>query len=166
MNFKSLLCIGITLLIMIGCQNILNEKGSKDFFENATKVNFKPLEQGFYGNIAEQNLVIKNERAFEDFWSSLHSNQKPLPDIPKVDFNTDMVLASVMDTKPTGGYVVEIAQVGVLDGRIGVKVKNRNPGKNCGTTAALTTPYHIIRMDKSKMPVEFFEEEITVDCGE
>jgi hypothetical protein len=165
--FKSLLCIFLAFMVLAGCDaNILGEDAGREFFEQAEKLNFEAVDQGVYANLEEQNLAIKSEQQFKDFWASLHSNKKPLPDTPSIDFNNQMVLVSVMATKPSGGYGVAITKVGLLNDQIGVRVQNVKPGKNCITTAALTNPYHIVAISKSDKPIKFFEEKLTVDCSE
>jgi len=137
-----------------------------DFFKETKGVDFETVKQGAFSSGKKQNVVFRNEEAFAIFWQEIHQGIKPVPDVPAIDFNTQRVLASVMGTKPTGGYAIEITRIGLSEDKLGVKVKRQNPGNNCGTTQAITNPYHIVKTDPFEGEVIFFEKEVITSCDE
>lgn len=153
----------IALALAAGCDTTGLEN---EFFKGAEEISFEEVERGSYGNVANQNLVIRQESQFNEFWESLHQSKTPIPDLPEVDFNNQMVIAATMETQPSGGFGIEIIQVRLKDSILGVKVLNTKPGDGCITTQALTTPHHLIKLDKRSEEVEFFEEEKINDCSD
>ena len=76
----------------------------------------------------------------------------PLP--PDVDFSSLMVIAVFRGEFPTGGYSTEIMEVTGSSGKITVTVDETDPGGGMALQV-LTQPYHIIKLGKSHLPVEF-----------
>lgn len=153
----------ITIVLFAGCDSTGLDN---DFFNDADEIGFEEVEAGFYGTVTNQNLVLREEAQFVEFWDSLHQNKTPIPELPDVDFSSQMVLASTMETQPTGGYNIEIVGVRLKNGILGVKVLNTIPGDGCITTQALTTPYHLVKLDKRSEEIQFFEEEQINECNE
>ncbi len=159
-NIKLLL---ILTVLLAGCDTTGLDK---DFFNDAEVISYEEVETGYYGTASNQNIVIRQEARFVEFWESLHQNKTPIPDLPDVDFSNQMVIAATMETQPSGGYGIKITQVRLKNGILGVKVLNTKPGDGCITTGALTTPYHLVKLDKRNEEVEFFEEEKINNCSE
>ena len=153
----------IALVLVTGCDTTGLEN---EFFKDAEEISFEEVERGSYGDVANQNLVIRQESQFNEFWESLHQSKTPIPELPEVDFNNQMVIAATMETQPSGGFSIEITQVRLKSGILGVQILSTKPGDGCITTAALTTPYHLIKVDKRSEEVEFLEEEKINDCSE
>ena len=78
------------------------------------------------------------------------------PAPPPVDFKSDMILAVFQGWCPTGGYRVEITQVGETDEHLTVAVKYREPrGLQGLVTHAVTYPAHLVSVPRSDKPVGF-----------
>lgn len=152
----------ITIGLVAGCETTGLDN---DFFNDAEEISFEEVETGYYGSVSNQNLVLRKEAQFVAFWDSLHQNKTPIPDLPNVDFSNQMVIAATMETQPSGGYSIEITQVSLKNGILGVKVLNSKPDDGCITTGALTTPYHLVKLDKRNEEVAFFEEEQINECN-
>lgn len=170
MKYPNILFSTLIVLLLAGCQYISRDdgNGAAEFFENAEPVSFETIEKGSYGNqdVEERNAVIRDTEAFSSFWMNLHEGVQPMPSVPEVDFTGQMVVATVMGTRPSGGYASEITHAGSGFDRLGIRIKNRTPGNSCGVTAALTNPYHIVKIERSELEVRFFEEEEVQDCTE
>ncbi|MDZ7693090.1 MAG: protease complex subunit PrcB family protein [Balneolaceae bacterium] len=153
------------LFLFIGCDLLPSDPDTTDdLFEDGEAVFFSTIDKGFFSNMSERQKIIKKREAFETFWSNLHAGKYPLPETPEVDFGSQMVIAYSMGSQSSGGYITEITQVQRSESLLGVKVKNRSPGKGCIVTWVITTPYHIIRLKKSDQQVQFIEENITNNC--
>jgi len=83
-----------------------------------------------------------------DEWTRLTarsaSNQPPGPPAPAVNWQIDMCVVVALGTRPSGGYRVLIDTIDVIDGHIRVLAWEIRPGRNCGTTRALTHPFHVV----------------------
>lgn len=145
------------------------------FFETAQTVNYQTLgldyvtlKESSMGNswlTERRNEVLTDIEAFEAFWEELHANQSPRPDLPDVDFATEMVVAVVLGLRSSGGYAVEVKKVAEKGGKIGVLVEETAPGPSCGTFAAMTSPYHLIKMKQASVtPLEFVDTKKTIVC--
>lgn len=100
--------------------------------------------------------VVVNQEAWEKLWKSHRGNVKggdPAP--PKVDWSREMVLATFMGARPTGGFAVRITGAAEEKGKLVVSVAERKPGPNDLVTQAFTSPFCIVSVPKSEKPVEW-----------
>lgn len=160
--------ICLAIFALYSCESsIFGGVNPGDFFDDADPAEITSIKQGSASyNIEPQNRVIRNESEFKAIWEELFADREPLPEKPEVDFGSEMVVISVMGTQKSGGYTTEISQAGFHDGKLGIKIKQRKPGEECATTASLTNPYHIVKLDRTDSSVEFFEVQTTNECGE
>jgi hypothetical protein len=105
-------------------------------------------QMGSYAFSEKTYKVVQDEEYFQDLWKELNSNKHPLPELPEIDFSEYTILASMMGIQKSGGYTIEIVDVGKKDGEIGVKIEEREPGAGCITATVLTAPYHIVKILK------------------
>jgi hypothetical protein len=97
--------------------------------------------------------VITDPISFEKIWTGIYRGIDPIPDIPKVDFAEDMVIAISPGRMLTGGYGAEIVKVEDKKTKLSVTVLLTRPS---GTvTEALTQPHHIIKLKKSNVPIVY-----------
>lgn len=159
--------ICLAIFALYSCESsIFGGVNPGDFFDDADPVEISSIKQGNASyDVEAQNRVIRNASEFKALWEELFANRQPLPEKPEVDFDSEMVVISVMGTQKSGGYTTEILQAGFYDGKLGIKVKQRKPGEGCATTASLTNPYHLVKLDKTDNSVEFFEVETRYDCS-
>lgn len=124
------------------------------------ELKFKTINRGFNSNQAAQNnYVIKSE---EEWISILQKTNAELP--APVDFDDEMILAVFQGEKPTGGYNIEIRKIVENENTIEVLVSETSPGSKCMVTDALTSPFHIIRIQKSDKEVLFRTEKVVTAC--
>ena len=100
------------------------------------------------------SLVIKDQAEWEKIWNLHTSNLDQIPHVPEVDLNTDMVIAIFRGEFPTSGYLTEIAQINESNDKIEVIVTETDEVKGM-VLDVLTYPYHIIKVKKSDLPVNF-----------
>jgi hypothetical protein len=99
------------------------------------------------------NEAITDPISFESFWTDIYQGIDPIPDIPKVDFTKDMVIAVSPGMMLTGGYDAEIVKVENKENGLNVTVLLTRPS---GTvTEALTQPHHIIKLKRENLPVVY-----------
>ncbi len=83
---------------------------------------------------------------------------------PEIDFNEEMILVVFQGEKSTGGYGIEINKIVEKENAIEVLVIETLPGYGCMVTEALTSPYHIVKLQKSTKEVIFKTEKEITDC--
>jgi hypothetical protein len=112
-----------------------------------------------------QNFVIKDAAAWNDLWQRIYATQTPVPPLPDVDFNTQMVVAAAIGGKPTGGYDVLLTGAARDTDGLVIALRATSPGAHCLVTQAFTQPIDIARLAKSGGDVRFEQTQQVVDCG-
>jgi len=121
-------------------------------------IEFTTIESGALSGVTEpMDLVVKGESEWEYLWDLTHRHLVPKPDLPKIDFGKEMVLATLMGERTSSGYKIEICGVTLEKGIIEVKVKNH---QTPGNLTLMTQPYHIIKIPKYPYKIEFEHEKI------
>ena len=105
----------------------------------------------------QKRIVVKDPKEWETVWSAMVGNRSPKPETPKIDFGTHMVIAVFMGVRSTGGYSVAITDIADLNGKRVVTVKTQNPARDAMLTQALTSPYHVVLVAKTSLPVGFVD---------
>ena len=120
------------------------------------KVNFETVSKGTNNNFGERVFyTVDSEKEWGELWNSMHAVINPVPELPKVDFEKEMLVLAFQGTQGTGGHSVEVTDIEKKDGVIGVTVKEVSPGTKCITTQALTAPYHAVKIPKIDSKFEF-----------
>lgn len=95
--------------------------------------------RGIYGGLSQPGqLVVKDQRSWEDLWRKLFRDPAPT-----IDFDRYMVVAIFMGLQRTGGYAVTILSAEEREGKLVISYRETVPGPGDYVTQALTTPYHI-----------------------
>ncbi len=121
-------------------------------------IEFTTIESGALSGVTEpMDLVVKGESEWDYLWDLTHRNLVPKPDLPKIDFKKEMVLASLMGERNSSGYKIEICGVTLEKGIIEVKVKNH---ETPGNLTLMTQPYHMVTIPKYPYKIEFEHEKV------
>ena len=90
-------------------------------------------------------------------WKQHTGGQAPSEKSPlqRVDWSKEMVLAVFMGTRPTGGFGIRIRDAREEKGKLVVTYGERLPGREDIVTQALTSPFHIVAVKRSSLPVEW-----------
>ena len=127
----------------------------------AERVPFVTIDQGFRSGIRERKfLVIKNETEWKTVWQNHVQPNVPAKELPRLDFDKEMVVAVFLGEKPTGGYKVAITAMEEDQGKGQLRVVTREskPPTGSMTIQAMTQPYHIVRVKKSDLTTTFVTE--------
>ena len=79
----------------------------------------------------------------------------PRPELPKIDFEKEMVVAIFMGERSSGGYEIEIINIIKTEKQIVIEVEEEEPPPESLRTMALTQPYHIVVIKRYTRPVVF-----------
>jgi hypothetical protein len=84
-------------------------------------------------------LVIRDDSAYANFWTSLGAGARPA-----VDFSRDIVIVAAAGQRATGGNAIAVERVTRTGDGLAVEVVESNPGPGCMTTQALTQPVDVV----------------------
>jgi len=107
------------------------------------------------------NFRIQTEAEFQELWSMVHGQGA---DAPNVDFSEFEIIAVFDGTHSSGGYDVDITDVTDANGVRTVYILRQSPGENCVVTDAITSPFQIVRVSKSPLPITKEEETRVSQC--
>ena len=127
---------------------------------SAEEIAFSTLARGYHASGIDDGfeVVIYDDDSFSSLWGDIAEGITPLPTAPRVDFESEMVIAVSPGPQPTGGYGVEIVDIEDLGEVLRVIVTFRVPGPEDFVTEAITQPYHIVSTERREVPVEFVWE--------
>ncbi|MFX0094424.1 MAG: protease complex subunit PrcB family protein [Candidatus Hodarchaeota archaeon] len=132
-----------------------------------TTISFETIKQGSYCGISTRNnYTITEFEAWKKLWTDIHSIYTPLPELPPVDFTTDLIFAVFQGERPTGGFLTNITKISITKTSYEVYIDELHPGVHCGTTQALTQPYHIVKISNfpQNLPVQFIYNIVIYNC--
>ena len=96
------------------------------------------------------NQVVRDEESWKSLWGEASSEK-----LPEVDFTQFMVVGVFLGLKPTGGYEAEILEPKVEGKRLVVEYREENPPPGSFVIQAFTSPYHLMILPKTDLPVAF-----------
>jgi hypothetical protein len=109
---------------------------------------------GFQG----EDLVLRTGLLGMQFWQAHTANVTPAPPPPAVDFSREMVLVSLLGTRPTSGYGVRITAVAEKACHLEVTVEGSSIEPLSSTGAVMpviTNPFHLVAVPRSLKEVRF-----------
>lgn len=112
----------------------------------------------------QQQFVVRDSATWATTWTMVLGSHSPKPPLPSVDFSREMIVVASMGTRSSGGYTVGIDSVFVARDTVFFRVRETSPGPRCGTTAALTSPVGLARVERSDMPVGYEISPVVSDC--
>ena len=107
------------------------------------------------GQSGAAQYVVQDGAAWSTVWAQANATVMPAPPLPEVDFTREMVIAVFQGTKPSAGYSVNIARVLDSGNTVEVFVEDTSPGPQCFAASVLTSPYHIVKVQKVEKDIAF-----------
>jgi len=153
---KRLLIVGLVIIALIGTVlYIINTEPTR---KSRFMVRFetKTISQGAYSGHPEQaSYIIDNQEDWQELWQKITAKTWPAPALPEVDFDNYMLLARFMGERTSGGYRVEFVVVLEAEEKVYAAVLETSPGPDCLVTAAMTQPYHVVQIPRTKKEIVF-----------
>jgi hypothetical protein len=112
----------------------------------------------------QQQLIVRDSATWATTWTRLLGSHRPRAPLPAVDFSREMLVIASMGTRSSGGYTVGIDSVFVARDTVFFRVREQSPGSRCGTTAALTSPVGLARVERTDRPIGFVISEVVSEC--
>lgn len=160
--------LAIFLVVSTAVYFVINKSlKSEERSNNNEELSFETINKGIYsGHNQKNNYVIVSRNDFENLWNKVYYKTVSKPPLPEIDFNKYIVLAVFQGVKNTGGYDTQIFKISREEGYFDVLVRETSPSPECVTTQALTSPFHIIKVEKmsSEVNVRFDAREEMTDC--
>ena len=119
----------------------------------------------YSGISTPEHFVIRDAAAWEVLWHRIYATTDPMPPLPGIDFTQEMIVASALGTRTSGGYDVLLTQASEDSGRVRIGVLETRPGAGCAVTLALTQPIDLGRVPRRDGPVDFVVAQHTERCG-
>lgn len=117
------------------------------------------LSKGGFSGITElQQVVIKEEKAWQEFWTKHSVDAKSAKKIPKVNFDKEMVVAVALGQQRTGGYLVEILRIEKEADKLKITIKRRAPPPDGILLQTVTSPFHCVAVAKCDLKPQFVED--------
>lgn len=111
--------------------------------------------------ISRTNYRIKSQEELEELWNMVHGTGAP----NTIDFSKKEIIAVFDGTHVTGGYEVAISSIVETEGGSRtVSIVRTEPGENCMTTEAISSPFQIVVVTKSEVPYAHEEKTVVRDC--
>lgn len=163
-HYSNILLI-ILCLSIIGCnpkqestpdkpQN--NETQTDNNTQQEKKVEFTTISQGANsGHNEKKDYVITNEDEWKKLWAQVHANVEPKPELPKVDFEKETVLAVFKGQQTSGGHSISITDVMKKGDVCSTQVKEVSPDPGGMMSMGFSQPYHIVKVPKMEAKVSF-----------
>ena len=122
------------------------------------RLEFQTLEKGWVSEHMGSAYYVINTA---DEWADVFERSPP----PEIDFSETTVIAVFMGRRPTGGYGIEVKEIIDTGFLVVIKVEQTSPGKGCILLQVITSPYHIVKVDKIGKGVRFDTVMRITDCG-
>ena len=145
-----LLCIVIGIVVIFLVLQTLGYTGI------GIRMNFQTVSKAFHSRIVTAEYrVIQDNTEWANLWN-LSQQIYPTPDpLPQVNFSEKMIIAVSMGIRPSSGYEIEVKEIIDSGLTVVVKVQNTYPAEGYGVLDIMTSPYHIVEIEKISRPIIF-----------
>lgn len=108
------------------------------------------------------NYRVTNEDQLAALWQMIYTdNGTP---VPSIDFNKYEVLAVFDGSHSTAGYSVAVASVKDTSSARVVTIVHTEPGDSCVPGGGGTSPFVIIQVSKTSLPISRVDQTVTTQC--
>jgi hypothetical protein len=108
------------------------------------------------------NYRIMNSNELSQLWAMVYGQTGP--SVPAVDFTKNEVLGIFDGSHSSGGYSVSVQDISDKNGQRTVTVLRTSPGPNCATTGKITSPFIILSVPKTSLPLTHVDVSATGSC--
>ena len=113
---------------------------------------FATVARGTMSSIDEpQQVVVRTQAEWLKLWQR-HGSGQPAP---VIDFETRMVVAVFLGSRPSAGYSVEIVEIRVAEGGLIVEYRETKPAPDRMVAQIVTAPFHLASLDRREGAVTF-----------
>jgi len=127
-------------------------------------ITFETLFQDMFCLLTEERLeIFDDQESWVEFWGEFSPWDMPAPEY---DFDKFRVIAVCIGERPDDCYSVEINQIDWSSENCGwaVYYTETEPGENCECNDVVTSPFHIIKVNKTTFDIMFVGLKYTDPC--
>jgi hypothetical protein len=136
-----LLCAALCVLVPLGSHG-----------GQAVPMKLTTVQRGDLSGIEERReAVVKVASEWAGLWKQHQPGQKP----PPIDFTRAMAVGIFLGSRPTGGHAIEITAVQREGADLVVLYRESRPDPREMVTQMITSPFHLVRLDRHEGPVKF-----------
>jgi len=169
MNFYKVLVawvlVSAVVVLLVGCTQEVYQLEMPSKYVDGTDgdpvpsqaVPFQSIDQGVRSGVHDaRQEVVKDSEQWQKLWQEHVTGLINQPVMPVVDFTQEMVIAFFLGQQPTAGYTVTITKIVLEEGsRLIVHVIKTVPLPGSMLLQVLTQPYHIVKLHRLDLPIEF-----------
>jgi PrcB C-terminal len=111
-----------------------------------------------------QRLVVRDQGAWQEVWTSIWRTHTPVPPLPAIDFSQDMIVVAALGERVTGGFSIFVDSATEGPAGVTVAIRSVSPATGCGVTLALTQPVDIARLPRRNGAISFDERGAVLAC--
>ncbi|WP_372365023.1 protease complex subunit PrcB family protein [Candidatus Uabimicrobium sp. HlEnr_7] len=158
-NYLSLLLV--ILCLCVGCDKPNKSSEQTKNVEpkpqmKEKKVELTTISQGANsGHNEKKDYTITNEDDWKKLWAQVHANVEPKPELPKVDFGKEIVIAAFKGQHSSGGHSITITEAMIKSDGCTVQIKEVSPDPGGMMSMGFSQPYHIVKTPKIEQKVTF-----------
>lgn len=161
------ICLLLSLGVMVSSCNENEVEHKSDGVNDLKEIAFESLSKDVMGNpimITQKTLlVVQNQEDLDKLWEN-PSSMMEKPSTPEVDFEHYVLVVAASGERPSSGYTTEIERIEELEDEILVFVTHTEPGEGCMNLTVMTTPHHIVKIQRPSKNIVFSESIRTNPC--
>ncbi|MGI9526861.1 MAG: hypothetical protein ACR2MS_07115 [Weeksellaceae bacterium] len=154
---KNLFICTLSILLFATCANSKmnnNADNASDTHKEVPMqtVTFEELTFNEHGSgTPSQNTVFHNALDFDNAWKQAHSKMKPIPAVPKVDFDKESVLFIDFGQRTHGGAIYKVKDVMIKADTAIVSTSKPSSDPDKLYTTVMTRPFMFIKINSTKV---------------
>lgn len=137
------------IVLLFSCDSTKKTTSSKpiaDTKKNNTTALYQILSESAHQGKTEKSYeIIKDNVTLVKLYEAVND-----PQVPKVDFSKERIVALFMGEKSSGGYAIKVKNVSEKGGKIYVAVEEIKPGSGDIVTMSFTSPFTIVKINSTK----------------
>lgn len=137
------------IVLLFSCDSTkktTDQKPATDGKKNTSTALYQILSESVYQGKTEKSYeIIKDNASLVKLYEAVND-----PQVPKVDFSKERIVALFMGEKSSGGYAIKVKNVSEKGGKIYVAVEETKPGSGDIVTMSFTSPYTIVKINSTQ----------------
>ena len=157
---------GLRLAALVAVASLLPACDDSPTSPGDVQLSFETVLTSSYSGLTEAHrAVIRNPGEWPGIWEALHAGQSPVPPLPAIDFDREMVVVAALGSRSNGCFAVEVAAITLKGvGQVEIEVVETEPGPACACTEAITHPAHVVSLERSDGSYVFQESRRRISC--
>jgi len=129
------------------------------------RVPYKTFKKAHYsGHWRKGTYRIQDVKRWKKLWKVIHSMTSPVPSLPKLDFQKVMLIGAFHGEYSTAGCKLSIRDILQKSDFLEVQIEATYEDATCLVQKERVQPYHLVLLQKNKLPIRFSWTTHTVSC--